>query len=125
MRCQRAAAADAARPVRVSDVLTSLRVRLSGVLGRPQELLAALRVIYPTLPDPLEFYATRWYEDPWSRGAYSYYAVDNPKNITQTIGEAAGRVLFAGEAASGKPGTVLGAYLSGLDRADQLFEKLG
>lgn len=89
------------------------------------ELLAALRVIYPTLPDPLEFYATRWYEDPWSRGAYSYYAVDNPKNITQTIGEAAGRVLFAGEAASGKPGTVLGAYLSGLDRADELFEKLG
>lgn len=88
------------------------------------ELMAALRVMYPTIPDPVEFYQTRWYEDPWSRGAYSYFAVGNEKNITSVIGETFGRVLFAGEAASGKPGTVLGAYLSGLDRADEVFDKL-
>ena len=84
------------------------------------ELLAALRVIYPTLPDPVEFIQTRWYEDPFSRGAYSYYAVGNEKEITEVIGESVGRLYFAGEAASDKPGTVLGAYLSGLDRAEKI-----
>ena len=87
------------------------------VLG---DLLAALRVIYPTLPDPVQFIQTRWYEDPFSRGAYSYYAVDNEKDITKVIGESVGRLYFAGEAASGKPGTVLGAYLSGIDRAEEI-----
>ena len=84
------------------------------------ELLAALRTIYPALPDPVEFIQTRWYEDPFSRGAYSYYAVGNEKEITGVIGDSVGRLYFAGEAASDKPGTVLGAYLSGLDRAEEI-----
>jgi monoamine oxidase len=88
------------------------------------ELMASLRVLYPAIPDPIEFYQTRWYEDPWSRGAYSFYAVGNEKNITKEIGETVGRVYFAGEAASDKPGTVLGAYLSGLDKAALIAGKL-
>ena len=85
-----------------------------------ESLLAALRVLYPDLPDPEEFYATRWYEDPWSRGSYSYYAVGNEGNITAYIAEPVERFLFAGEAASDKPGTVLGAYLSGKREAERI-----
>lgn len=88
------------------------------------EVLSALRVIYPALPDPVDFYQTRWNADPYSLGAYSYYSVGNDKNITQVIGETVGRVYFAGEAASEKPGTVLGAYLSGLDRAGKIASRL-
>lgn len=83
-------------------------------------VMKAIRVIYPEIPDPTEFYATRWYEDPWSRGAYSYYAVGNQKDITEKIGKPFKRVYFAGEAASAYPGTVLGAYVSGKQRAQEL-----
>ena len=48
-------------------------------------VMDALRVIYPEIPDPIEFYATRWFEDPWSRGSYSYYAVGNKKNISSQL----------------------------------------
>lgn len=89
-----------------------------------RELMVSLRVLYPAIPDPNEFYLTRWYEDPWSRGAYSYFAVGNEKNVTKVIGETVGRVYFAGEAASDKPGTVLGAYLSGLDTASRIAESV-
>lgn len=89
-----------------------------------ESLLEALRVMYPDLPDPEEFYATRWYEDPWSKGSYSYYAVGNERNITEYIAEPTERFLFAGEAASDKPGTVLGAYLSGKREAERISKLL-
>lgn len=41
-----------------------------------------LRRSYPNVPAPVESYVTRWANDPWARGSYSYYAVGNPKSIT-------------------------------------------
>ena len=32
------------------------------------------------IPDPSEYYVTRWANDPWSCGSYSYFAVGNEKN---------------------------------------------
>jgi monoamine oxidase len=40
------------------------------------------------------------------------------------LAEPFGRVLFAGEAASDKPATVLGAYLSGKREAERLLQLL-
>lgn len=34
------------------------------------------------LPSPIETHVTRWGTDPYARGAYSYFATGNPKNIT-------------------------------------------
>jgi hypothetical protein len=39
-----------------------------------------------TLPTPIETHVTRWGDDPLARGAYSYYATGNPKNITGVLG---------------------------------------
>ena len=89
-----------------------------------ESVMQALRQIYPSLPDPTEFYATRWHEDPWSRGAYSFYAVGNQKDITKTIAEPYGNIFFAGEAASDYPGTVLGAFLSGRNQAGTIYQLL-
>lgn len=84
-------------------------------------VMTSLREIYPNLPYPVEFYATRWKKNPYTRGAYSYYAVGNERNITDVIGEPAGKFLFAGEAASSKPGTVLGGHLSGVREAQRVI----
>jgi hypothetical protein len=35
-----------------------------------------------TLPTPVETHVTRWGTDPLARGAYSYFATGNPRNIT-------------------------------------------
>jgi hypothetical protein len=40
------------------------------------------------------------------------------------LAEPSGRLLFAGEAASSKPATVLGAYLSGKREAERLLQLL-
>ncbi|KAI7844576.1 hypothetical protein COHA_001934 [Chlorella ohadii] len=89
------------------------------------EGMSVLRQLYPGAPDPIQSAFTRWAAEPLSRGAYSYFAVGNPKNITRTLAEPHGRVLFAGEATSEKPATVLGAYLSGLREAERLRGLLG
>ncbi|KAF8055338.1 lysine-specific histone demethylase [Scenedesmus sp. PABB004] len=77
------------------------------------------------VPAPLEAHVTRWGADPLARGAYSYYATGNPRNITRVLAQPHGRVLFAGEATSDKPATVLGALLSGRREACRLLRLLG
>jgi lysine-specific histone demethylase 1 len=77
------------------------------------------------VPEPKEFYQTRWGQDEFSLGSYSYFATGNPLNITGDLAEPTGRLLWAGEATSKKPATVLGAYLSGLREAERLLGLLG
>lgn len=105
-----------ANTARAIETMTDEEIKLS--------VMSALRGLYPDIPDPVEFYATRWFEDPWSRGSYSYFAVGNEKDITEQIGRPFERVYFAGEATSAYPGTVLGAYTSGKDRAEAISKRL-
>lgn len=91
------------------------------------DVVKTLKSMYPnaTIPaQPREYYVTRWAQDPWARGSYSYFAVGNDKNITEVLAEPFGRLLFAGEATSSKPATVLGAYLSGIREGERLSELL-
>ncbi|EFN59193.1 hypothetical protein CHLNCDRAFT_138105 [Chlorella variabilis] len=90
------------------------------------EGLAVLRQLYgAAVPDPIQVTVTRWAADPFSRGSYSFFAVGNPKSITAELEAPVGRLLFAGEATSDKPATVLGAYLSGLREAKRVLGLLG
>jgi hypothetical protein len=85
------------------------------------EVMAVLREMYGSdIPDPSEYYVTRWASDPWACGSYSYYATSNEKNITAVLAEPVGRLLFAGEATSQYPATVLGAYMSGLREGERV-----
>lgn len=58
---------------------------------------------------------TRWFSDPWSRGSYSYGAVESHVWDRQKLGEPLGnRLFFAGEATHAVHyGTVHGALLAG------------
>ncbi len=87
------------------------------------ELLAALRRQYgATIPEPTGFLRTRWSQDPFSYGAYSNIPVGSTAASRRTLARPISPTLhLAGEATSEYPGTVHGAYLSGLQAAAQLL----
>ncbi len=67
------------------------------------------------VPDPNAYLITRWREDPFSLGSYSYLAVGSqPEDRSTLATPVAGRVFFAGEATNRDyPATVQGGLLSG------------
>jgi monoamine oxidase len=75
-----------------------------------------------SVPEPRAKHRTSWSTDPYSRGAYTYIAVDSTPADIRTLQEPLGdRLFFAGEATSREHwGTVHGAYLSGLREAARI-----
>ncbi len=66
---------------------------------------------------------TRWAEDPFALGSYSYLAVGSSPADRDALAEPIDdRLLFAGEATSsgGYPGTVHGALRSGVREAERV-----
>jgi polyamine oxidase len=65
---------------------------------------------------------SRWSEDPFAQGAYSYPGVSTkPEDFTALAAPVDGRLYFAGEAASPYFGTVHGAHLSGNTAANAII----
>mmetsp|Transcript_3042 Transcript_3042/g.4269 ORF Transcript_3042/g.4269 Transcript_3042/m.4269 type:complete len:581 (-) Transcript_3042:161-1903(-) len=95
------------------------------------EVMKEIHFIYPNLAAPNHFKITRWRQDPFAFGSYSYANVgaqgyNGPTTITTydilaaSIGN--NRVFFAGEHTSGAyPATVQGAYESGLREAQKIL----
>jgi monoamine oxidase len=68
------------------------------------------------IPDPIGVQISRWRQDPYARGAYSYQSVGTKqKDRLALFGpDWEGRLHFAGEATSRDyPGTTHGALLTG------------
>lgn len=89
--------------------------------------MATLRTIYGgSIPSPDAWRITRWGSDPFARGSYSSYAPGSSPADYETMAASVGdRLLFAGEATHvDHPGTVHGAYLSGIREAQSWFELL-
>ena len=83
-----------------------------------------LRTIYgATVPDPVEFLRTRWGEDPYSFGAYSFcYKGTGRGHVEHLAAHISEKLFFAGEHTSyDYRGTVHGAYLSGLRAAEDVL----
>lgn len=74
------------------------------------------------VPDPIASRVTRWSEDPWTLGSYSYFALGSGPHDMRALAEPVdGRLLFAGEATEPLTyGTVHGAMLSGLREARRI-----
>lgn len=87
------------------------------------EGVAALRKMFgASVPEPEAFRITRWAQDPFSRGSYSYLHVGASPDDHDLLGTPSGRVQLAGEATwSDDPATVHGALLSGLRAAGRLL----
>jgi monoamine oxidase len=70
--------------------------------------------------------STGWYNDPWSRGAYSA-ALPGRARMRERLSEALNdTVFFAGEACSTQYfGTIMGAAQTGVAAAQRVLRKLG
>ncbi len=65
---------------------------------------------------------SRWSEDPFALGAYSYPGISTkPEDFEALFKPVDGRIYFAGEAASPYFGTVHGAHLSGIKAAETII----
>ncbi|KAF9426477.1 hypothetical protein BGZ94_006464 [Podila epigama] len=94
-----------------------------------QEALETLRLIHPTIdhiPEPLETVVTRWSQDEFARGSYSFVGKEGTgvdyDGLAKPIDD---QLYFAGEATSRHyPATAHGAYLSGLKVAKDILDSL-
>ncbi len=95
--------------------------------GEDEEIAAramqVLREIFGAdVPDPIATHVTRWRDDPWTRGSYSYLPVGSSPDDMRELGEPVDeRLLFAGEATEPQLyATVHGALVSGLREARRI-----
>jgi monoamine oxidase len=82
--------------------------------------MTTLRSVFgPNIPNPVDAQITRWANDPFSYGSYSFNAIGSHPNMRKDLAAPIGRVLFfAGEATEHHYfGTAHGAYLSGIRAA--------
>ena len=89
------------------------------------DIMDMLKQIYGNdIPRPSARIITRWGKDPFANGSYSYPKLGSSiKSYEQLASPVAGRLFFAGEATSSTdPGTVHGAYLSGVAAANEITE---
>ena len=87
--------------------------------------MEALRAMFgSSVPDPLGSQISRWHQDPFARGSYSFMSVGtSTKDRKALFGtDWEGRLSFAGEATSHDyPATVHGAFLTGRAAGAQLL----
>ncbi|WP_159942433.1 MULTISPECIES: NAD(P)/FAD-dependent oxidoreductase [unclassified Nocardiopsis] len=88
-----------------------------------EHAMASLRGVFRKAPDPVGHYVTRWMDDPFARGGFSYTAVGSGDGDRVALGAPIGeRVFFGGEATEIEhTATVHGAMLSGLREADRIL----
>lgn len=90
------------------------------VTGRLAKVFAPAEI-----PRPSEVIVTRWKQDPFARGSYSYVGPQTQTGDYDVMAQPVGPIHFAGEATCGThPATVHGAYLSGLRAASEVMDSL-
>jgi monoamine oxidase len=93
------------------------------------EAHGALKAMFGSaFPAPIAAQVTRWSQDPFARGAYSFHATGTSPATRRALAGADwdGRLVFAGEAAEPRyAGTAHGACLSGRTAARTILEGAG
>lgn len=90
------------------------------------DAMQALKAMFGNaIPQPVGAQITRWAQDPFAYGSYSFNAVGSSNQDRQALAKKNDRLYWAGEATHSKyPGTVHGAYLSGARAAKSLLKIL-
>ena len=90
------------------------------IVARALEVLG--EILGREIPEPRAAVVTRWRDDPFSRGSYSYLPIGASPDDMRALGAPESeRLLFAGEATVPEAyGTVHGALLSGLREARRI-----
>jgi monoamine oxidase len=92
---------------------------------RLQQLMARLRQVWPSAPDPEQYVFSSWGTDPFTYGAYSSVGLGGSLADREAFrASVQDSLYFAGEHSSVCfPSTVHGAYLSGVNAANVLMGK--
>ncbi len=86
-----------------------------------QDTMAALRKVFDNVPDLVASKVTRWMQDPWACGSYSFAKVGSTAEVYDTVAGPIGNLLFAGEHTSKHAhSTVHGAWETGQREAKRL-----
>ena len=92
-----------------------------------EESLEALRAVFGSenVPNPTMTKVTRWRNDPWSCGSYSFAKVGSSRDMYDEIASPLGRLGFGGEHTSKHyHSTVHGAWETGTREASRIFDQL-
>ena len=93
------------------------------VAGVTQDL--ALMFRQTPVPIPIETVVTRWGNDRFARGTYSYVGATSQPGDYEAMAQPIGNLHFAGEATCGThPATVHGAYISGIRAAAEVLDEI-
>ena len=76
------------------------------------------------IPKPTEIHFERWLTDPLYHGAFAYRSYDYTKGDLEALGAPLGNLFFGGEAHADYTGFVHGAYLNGIQRANEILARL-
>jgi monoamine oxidase len=91
------------------------------------DAMASVRAMFgSSVPDPIGYQFTRWSQDDLTLGSYSFNTVGSGPDDRHALArlQRDARLSFAGEACSADyPGTVHGAYLSGVDAARAILRR--
>eukprot|EP01119_Soliformovum_irregulare_P003657 TRINITY_DN1452_c0_g1_i3.p1 TRINITY_DN1452_c0_g1~~TRINITY_DN1452_c0_g1_i3.p1 ORF type:complete len:534 (+),score=46.05 TRINITY_DN1452_c0_g1_i3:81-1682(+) len=110
-----------------------LMVMVGGPLARELEglsdaaiqarVMPSLARLFGNVSEPVEMHMTRWREDRFARGSYSYVGVGGVVEDMDRLSEPQGhRIFFAGEHTSKHfYGTVHGAYFTGIREAGRIL----
>lgn len=82
------------------------------------------KIVGKEVPNPLHHRVTRWSQDEFALGSYSYYEVGSTMRDVSSMGRPLddNRVFFAGEATNTEyPSTAHGAYMSGIREARNIL----
>ena len=83
-----------------------------------------LKRCYPqrAIPQPSDVLLTRWSQDPFAYGRYSFPAMGSTPTMRADLAQRWYSMVFAGEALSTSfPATLQGAYLSGIQAAKAML----
>jgi len=113
------------RPILVSLVAGDFTEQMELWSGEDvvQDAIKVLPTIYgQDVPTPTGSLITRWRQDPFSFGSYSYLRASTTSDLRRDLAEPVdGKLFFAGEATEfDYPATVHGAYHSGLREARRI-----
>ncbi len=92
-----------------------------------EESLEALRAVFGSenVPHPTTTKVTRWRNDPWSCGSYSFAKVGSSRDMYDEIASPLGRLGFGGEHTSKHyHSTVHGAWDTGTREASRILDQL-
>ncbi|KAL6501222.1 Lysine-specific histone demethylase 1 1 [Orobanche hederae] len=105
----------------------ALKFELMSPVESVNRVLEILKGIFSpkgiAVPDPVQAVCTRWGQDQFSYGSYSYVAIGASGDDYDILAEnVADRVFFAGEATNRQyPATMHGAFLSGMREAAHIM----